>query len=81
MQHFDYRPAAQQANLSAVDLARLEALVRADYPQDDMLFELHVLRVCIALRDGRVRLAQVFDAKEPRRLSRPRTGASRRKAT
>jgi len=31
-------------------------MVRAEFPTDDMLYELHVLRACMAIRDGYVSL-------------------------
>jgi hypothetical protein len=31
-------------------------MVRIEFPTDDMLYELHVLRACMAIRDGYVSL-------------------------
>ena len=56
MRHFDYARAAKAANIPARALARLRAIVRAEFPEDDMLFELHMLRVCMAIRDGQLTL-------------------------
>ena len=52
MRHFDYQKLARQAKIPARKLARLRALVRREFPKDDMLFELHMLRVCMSIRDG-----------------------------
>jgi hypothetical protein len=41
-------------------LQQVVAVVRRDYPNDQMLFELHVLRACRAIRDGMVTLEQVL---------------------
>jgi hypothetical protein len=47
MEYFDYETAA----------------VRRDYPHDEMLFELHVMRACRAIRDGAVSLAEILRPK------------------
>ena len=51
--HFSYQQAATEASINAEQLAMIEKMFRIDYPDDDMLFELHILRVCHAVRDGR----------------------------
>ena len=52
MRYFDYEKLARQAKIPARKLARLRALIRREFPEDDMLFELHMLRVCMSIRDG-----------------------------
>jgi len=52
LSYFDYRSVATEAGLSADQLVRLEKAVRAEFPHDDMMYELHVLRACLAVRDG-----------------------------
>ena len=54
MEYFDYEPVAKEAGLSREQLRRLEEVVGRDYPDDLMLFELHVLRACNAIRDRRI---------------------------
>lgn len=58
MDYFDYRAAAHEAGLSQKQLEALAARVREDYPSDEMLFELHMLRACNAIRDGRISFLQ-----------------------
>lgn len=53
MEHFDYEHAAREAGLNSDQLHQLMELVRRDYPTDQMLFELHVLRACRAIAEGR----------------------------
>ncbi len=60
MEYFDYQPIADEAGLSPGELTRIVERVQRDYPQDQMLCELHVLRACRAIRDGRVTLEQVL---------------------
>ncbi|MBI3735603.1 hypothetical protein HY256_03710 [Candidatus Sumerlaeota bacterium] len=52
MHYFDYKKIADEAGLSPDQLQRLCKVIREEYPDDDMLYELHVLRACRALRDG-----------------------------
>lgn len=52
MQYFDYESVARQAGIQGDKLASLLEILRAEFPRDDMLFELHVLRACMAVRDG-----------------------------
>jgi len=59
MEYFDYESAAREAKLTDEQLRRLFEVVRRDYPDDAMLFELHVLRACNAIREGRTTFEQV----------------------
>jgi hypothetical protein len=61
MRHFDYEKAAKQAKIPPRSMARLRALVRRDFPHDDMLFELHMLRICVSIRDGRLTVEQALE--------------------
>ena len=56
MQYFDYDSVARQAGIQPGKLASLLEVLRAEFPRDDMLFELHVLRACMAVRDGLIRV-------------------------
>jgi hypothetical protein len=58
MDYFDYRAAAREAGLTDEQLETLAERVRVDYPSDQMLFELHMLRACNAIRDGRISFQQ-----------------------
>jgi len=60
---FDYQQSARRIGMTESQLGRLCNLVRADYPNDNMMFELHVLRAILAVESGRASLAQVL--KEP----------------
>lgn len=57
---FDYTHLAQEAGVSDADLARLKQAIRADYPGDDMLYELRLLRTCRAIRDGHSTVAEAL---------------------
>ena len=44
MRYFNYEKAAREGNIPPDKLADLCKMVREEFPQDDMLYELHVLR-------------------------------------
>jgi hypothetical protein len=60
MRYFDYRKIAADAGIPARKLARLRAAVRREFAKDDMMFELHMLRVCTAIRDRHVTIDQAL---------------------
>jgi hypothetical protein len=60
MRYFDYGKVAKDAGISPRKLASLKAVVRREFPKDDMMFELHMLRVCTAIRDGYVTVEQAL---------------------
>lgn len=58
--YFDYTRAAHSAHLSEKDLHALIRIFEADYPNDVMLRELHVLRACNAIVRGLTTIGQVL---------------------
>ena len=52
MRYFDYRKVAREAKIPAVKMNRLCKMMRAEFPNDDMMYELHVLRACMSIKDG-----------------------------
>ena len=60
MEYFDYESVAAEANVPEDKLAELCHAVRAEFPEDVMMYELHVLRACMAIRDGVVSLEDVL---------------------
>ena len=69
MRIFDYESVAREAGLSEDAVERLCAIVRREFPRDDMMFELHMLRACMAVRDGRITLDEAL-ADEPEMRTR-----------
>ncbi|OFV93135.1 MAG: hypothetical protein A3G76_16785 [Acidobacteria bacterium RIFCSPLOWO2_12_FULL_65_11] len=63
--YFDYEPVAEQARIPPDKLASLREVLRAEFPHDDMLFELHVLRACMAVRDGLITLDELLPQVSP----------------
>jgi len=62
MEYFDYEEAAREAGLSADALRKIVDGARREFPADDMMFELHVLRTCMAIRQGWVTVQQTVAA-------------------
>jgi hypothetical protein len=60
MRYFDYGKVAAEAQIPPGKLARLRSVVRREFPKDDMMFELHMLRVCTAIRDGHITIDQAL---------------------
>ncbi len=54
MRYFDYRKVAKEAGIPPAKMAKLIAAMRKEFPKDNMMFELHVLRAWLAIRDGHV---------------------------
>ncbi len=69
MRWFDYEGVAREAGIPDDKLAELVRMTREEYGDDDMLFELRMLRTCSAIRDG---YATVEDALKPDPLVRRR---------
>jgi len=60
MRYFDYGKVAAEAQIPPGKLARLRSVVRLEFPKDDMMFELHMLRLCTAIRNGHVTIDQAL---------------------
>ena len=60
MDYFDYQSVAAEASIPPHKLAELELLIREEFPHDPMMFELHVLRACMAIRDGYLTLEEAL---------------------
>lgn len=58
-EYFDYESLAKEIGLSAAQLDVIKRGIRSDYPHDDMLFELHVLRACMVIKNGDATYEQV----------------------
>ena len=62
MRYFDYEKVAREAHLSSDQLNALCHLIRKEFPTDDMLYELHVLRVCMAIKQGALTIDEALQA-------------------
>ena len=62
MQYFDYESIAKQADISSIKLTELGKIVRQEFPQDDMMYELHLLRACMAIQQGYITIDQAIQS-------------------
>ena len=62
MRYFDYEKVAHEAHIPPDKLTTLCQIVRKEFPRDDMLYELHVLRACMAIKAGVLTIADAVQA-------------------
>jgi hypothetical protein len=60
---FDYATVADRTGISREKLERLKALVRTEFPHDEMMANLHILRALLAVERGDVTLEQILRQK------------------
>ena len=65
MRYFDYEKVALEAGIAADALGELRRVMRREFPHDDMLYELHLLRACRAIREGRLKLEDALRSEQP----------------
>ena len=65
MRYFDYETVAQDAGIAADALQELRRLIRKEFPHDEMMYELHLLRACRAIREGRLTLEDALQSEQP----------------
>lgn len=58
--YFDYLAVARECRLTPDQIAALEAVERREFPDDRMMFELHMLRALEQIRVGRLKLEDVL---------------------
>ena len=61
-EYFDYLALARECRFTPEQVAALEAVERREFPDDQMMFELHVLRVIEQIRAARLKLEDVLSA-------------------
>ena len=67
MQYFDCEKVAGEAHIPPDKLEKLRHLIRQEFPRDEMMFELHLLRACMAIKNG---ILTVEEALRPEPASR-----------
>ncbi len=60
---FNYEAIAKRINLPEERVSEIGKIIRKDFPRDEMMFELHMLRVLMALERKDLTLEDLF--KEP----------------
>lgn len=61
MKYFDYETVAREAKIPPGKMKKLLRLLREEFPNDPLMYELHVLRACMAVRDGHVDIEDVLN--------------------
>ncbi len=62
MRYFDYEKIAREANIPPDRLKELCQLIRREFPKDDMMYELHLLRACMAIKEGLITITEALQA-------------------
>jgi hypothetical protein len=62
MRYFNYEKVACEAGIPDDKLEQLCKSIRREFPRDDMMYELHVLRACMAIKDGYIKLEDAIEA-------------------
>ena len=60
MHYFNFKKVACDAGIPEDKLNELCYYIRQEFPKDDMMYELHVLRACMAIKNGYVKLEDVI---------------------
>ena len=58
MIYFDYQKVGREAGIPAEKVDRLAELCRREEPHDAMLAELHAMRTCMAIKNGRITIEE-----------------------
>jgi hypothetical protein len=65
MHYFDYENAGREAGIPKDKIDQLAELCRREEPHDAMLAELHAMRACLAIKNGRLTIEEALaDAQE-----------------
>ena len=64
MRFFDCEKVASEANIPPDKLDKLRQLIRQEFPHDEMMFELHLLRACMAIRNGILTVDQALRSEQ-----------------
>lgn len=59
---FNYKDIAKKINLPENQLSEIAKMVRKDFPHDEMMFELHMLRSLMALERKDLTLKEILKA-------------------
>jgi len=63
MKYFDYESVAREAKIPPQKMRKLMKILSAECPKDTLMRELHVLRACMAVRDGHVNIDDILKNK------------------
>ncbi|KPJ73747.1 MAG: hypothetical protein AMS14_06390 [Planctomycetes bacterium DG_20] len=52
MRYYDFETVAREAGIPQAKMNVLRDVIRREFPRDDMMYELHMLRACMVVRDA-----------------------------
>jgi hypothetical protein len=61
--YFDYEAVGREAKIPVNKMQELRSLVEREFPNDPLMCELHLLRVCMAIRNGDIDLDDALKSK------------------
>lgn len=61
MNYFDYKKIAGQAGIPQDKFEGLCASIGREFPEDQMMYELHMLRACMAIKEGLVTIDEALE--------------------
>lgn len=60
MEYFDYESVAKEARIPSNKLEELRKIIHREFPHDDMMYELHLLRACMAVQEGYITIDEAL---------------------
>lgn len=60
MSHFDYEEVAREAHIPARKLEELRRIIKGEFPRDEMMYEFHLMRACMAIKNGVLTIEQAL---------------------
>ena len=68
MRFFDCEKIAREAKISPDKLEKLRRLIRQEFPRDEMMYELHLLRACMAIKKGALTVEEALGPEQASRV-------------
>jgi hypothetical protein len=65
--YFDYGEVAREARIPAEKLDELRHLIKGEFPRDEMMYELHLLRACMAIKNRVLTIDQALTRSQAER--------------
>ena len=63
MRYFNFEKTAKEAGIPSDKMDEICQIVRKEFPRDEMMYELYVLRVCMAIKDSYISIEDVISSK------------------
>lgn len=60
MRYFDYEKVFQEAKIPSDKMEILRRIIHEEFPRDEMMYELHLLRACMAIKEGLISIEEAI---------------------